>query len=159
MATITTPRNPLIHINDQQWIKLVEFLTENVLALNSRKLFKIEMQYTEGGHYPAIYFRLTTILDDPADQDLKTEVSGFVFGFNNEWDDDVYIHPLSSLGFWEDWLKANAITSIFNYHEVGLRKLVAFLENELNLWNITENSNLPECAPNEWRLLKDYNFS
>ena len=159
MATITTPRNPLIHINDQQWIKLVEFLTENVLALNSRKLLKIETQYTEGGHYPALYFRLTTVLDEPADQDLKTEVSGFVFGFNNEWDDDVYIHPLSTLGFWEDWLKHNAITSVFNYHEIGLRKLITFLENELKLWDITENSNLPEYAPNEWRLLKDYKFS
>ena len=153
MTTITTPRNPLIHINDHQWIKLVEFLTENVLALNSRKLLKIEIQHTEGGHYPAIYFRLTTVLDVPAEQDLKTEVSGFVFGFNNDWDDDVYIHPLSSLGFWDNWLKENEITSIFNYHEVGLRKLIAFLENELKIWNITKNSNTPAFAPNEWRLL------
>jgi hypothetical protein len=159
MTTTIVNRNPLIQINDDQWIKLVEFLTENVLALNSRILLKIEIQHTEGGHYPAIYFRLTTVLDEPADQDLKTEVSGFVFGFNNEWDDDVYIHPLSTLGFWEDWLKRNAITSVFNYHEIGLRKLITFLENELKLWSKTENSNLPEYAPNEWRLLKEYNFS
>jgi len=153
MTTITTQRNPLIQTNDQQWIKLVELLSENVLALNSRKLLKIEIQFTEGGHYPAVYFRLTTILDDPADHNLKTEVSGFVFGFNNDWDDDVYIHPLSPLGFWDEWLKKNEITSVFNYHEVGLRKLIAFLENELKIWNITENSNKLEFAPNEWRLL------
>jgi hypothetical protein len=159
MATITTPRNPLIHISDEQWIKLVEFLTENVFALNSRKLLKVEVQHTEGGHYPALYFRLTTVLEDPADNDLKTEVSGFVFGFNNDWDDDVYIHPLSSLGFWEDWLQDNAITSVFNYHEVGLRKLNSFLEDELKLWNIPESSVLPEYASNAWRLLKDYNLS
>ena len=159
METLTTPRNPLIYINDEQWIKLVDLLTDNVLALNSRKLLQVECLYTAGGHYPAIYFRLTTVLEDPSDADPKTEVSGFVFGFNNDWDDDVYIHPLASQGYWEEWLQKNGITCVFNYHEVGLRKLLAFVDKELKLWNITESANAPEFVANEWRLLKDYNVS
>ncbi|TSD67645.1 hypothetical protein FFF34_009735 [Inquilinus sp. KBS0705] len=156
METITTTRNPLININDEQWIKLVELLTDNVLALNSRKLLTVECLYTTGGHYPALYFRLTTVLEDPSDADPKTEVSGFVFGFNNEWDDDVYIHPLSSQGYWEEWLQENGITCVFNYHEVGLRKLVDFLEKELKLWAISEEQKPVAFAPNQWRLLKAY---
>lgn len=156
MATTIVKHNPLIQISDEQWIKFVDLITDNVLALNSRKLSKVEIFYTEGGHYPAAYFRLTTILDDPADGDLKTEVSGFVFGFNNDWDDDVYIHSLSPQGYWEDWLKENEITATFNYHEVGLRKLYAFLENELKIWNINSDLSTSEFALNEWRLLKLY---
>jgi len=156
MTNMINARNPLVNIYDHQWLKLVDLLTENVLALNGRKLSKVETLYTDGGHYPAIYFRLTTLLEDPSDQDLKTEVSGFVFGFNNDWDDDVYIHPLSPQGFWEDWLEENGITSFFTYHEVGLRKLCAFLDKELKLWNIAEDSKQNEFAPNEWRLLKLY---
>ena len=156
METITTPRNPIVYINDEQWLKLVDLLTDNVLALNSRKLLKVECQYTEGGHYPAVYFRLTTVLEDPSDEDPKTEVSGFVFGFNNDWDDDVYIHPLASQGYWEEWLTNNGITCVFNYHEVGLRKLLSFLEKELKVWSISEEQEPIVFPPNEWRLLKSY---
>ncbi|WP_374950969.1 hypothetical protein [Mucilaginibacter sp.] len=154
MTTTIVKHNPLTQISDERWIKFVDLITDNVLALNSRKLSKVEIFYTEGGHYPAAYFRLTTILDDAADDDLKTEVSGFVFGFNNDWDDDVYIHPLSPQGYWEDWLKENEITATFNYHEVGLRKLNEFLENELQVWKLPRNTDTFEFIPNEWRLLK-----
>jgi len=156
MSSKTRNPNPLMFIDDQLWVKLVDLITENVFALNSLKLFKVDILYTEGGHYPAVYFRLTTILEDSIDSDIKTEVSGFVFGFNNDWDDDVYIHPLSPLGFWDEWLKENQITSIFNYHEVGLRRLNAFIERELKLWEIPEEPTLPGFSMNEWRLLKEY---
>jgi hypothetical protein len=145
--------NPLVVISDEQWIKLITLLTENVFILNRRELIKAELQYNDSGHYPAIYFRLTTILDNPDDDDLKTEVSGFVIGFNNDWDDDVYIHPLGPQGYWEDWLDKNGITAKFAYHEVGLRKLYAFLEKVLKLWEITEDAVVMSYIPNEWREL------
>ena len=153
MTTITRVYNPLINIKDEQWISLIDLLTENVFALNGRKLTNIEIQHSIGGHYPAVYFRLTTILEDPKGNNLKTEVSGFVLGFNNEWDDDVYIHPLSAQGFWEDWLKDNSINATFAYHEVGLRKLLSFLDKELNLWHIPEEISYKDFVPNEWRSL------
>ena len=156
MAVKNALYNPLTKITGEQWIQLVELLTENVFALNSRILLKIETYYAEGGHYPAIYFRLTTILEDPGDNDPKPETSGFVFGFNNDWDDDVYIHPLSPQGYWEDWLTENEITSVFNYHEVGLWKILSFLEKELNLWGIAGDADAVEYKPNEWNLLKVY---
>jgi hypothetical protein len=156
MQTMTTTRNPLIYINDDQWIKLVDLLTDNVLALNSRKLLKVEYQYTAGGHYPAVYFRLTTVLEDATDANPKTEVSGFVFGFNNDWDDDVYIHPLSSQGYWEEWLLENGITSVFNYHEVGLRKLIAFLDKELKIWTVSNEAKNHQFTSNVWRELISY---
>jgi hypothetical protein len=104
MSTITKPYNPLINISDQQWLKFIDLITENVFALNARVLTKVELLHHVGDHYPAVYFRLTTCLEDPQDKDLQTQVSGFVLGFNNEWDDDVYIHPLSEQGFWKEWL-------------------------------------------------------
>lgn len=145
--------NPLTRIGNQQWIKLVELLTENVLALNSRVLSKVEILYNSDGHYPVAYFRLTTALAKASNGDPQTEVSGFVFGFNNDWDDDVYIHALTPLGYQESWLKENGITSFFTYHEVGLRKLHTFLEKELKIWSITENTVANDSLPNDWREL------
>lgn len=84
------------------------------------------------------------------------EISGFAFGFNNEWDDDVYIHSLSEQGYWPEWLKENGINATFNYHEVGLRKLVTFLEKDLKVWSIADGSEPNQFVPNEWRLLKIY---
>lgn len=152
MSTLTKPYNPLINISDQKWLKFIDVITENVFALNSRALTKVELLHSEGGHYPAVYFRLTTS-DYPADADSQTEVSGFVLGFNNEWDDDVYIHPLSEQGFWKDWLIKNGITSTFNYHEVGLRKLLFFLNEELKLWEVPLDVKYNEYVPDVWRLL------
>lgn len=152
MSAITKPYNPLTNISDQKWLKFIDLITENVFALNSRALTKVELLHTVGSHYPAVYFRLTTS-DYPIDADPQIEVSGFVLGFNNEWDDDVYIHPLSEQGFWKDWLIKNGITSIFNYHEIGLRKLLFFLNEELKLWDTPEQVENLELIPNEWREL------
>ncbi|WCT14386.1 hypothetical protein [Mucilaginibacter jinjuensis] len=153
MGTQTKKYNPLRSISEQQWLKLIKLLTENVLALNSRRLSKIELLYADGGHYPAAYFRLTSVLDEQIDKDSKKEVSGFVFGFNNEWDDDVYIHPLTAQGYQEDWLVENGITSFFTYHEVGVSKLHKFLDQELRIWNANQSVNVWEGIINEWRLL------
>ncbi|WP_439698897.1 hypothetical protein ACFGVS_12600 [Mucilaginibacter sp. AW1-7] len=68
-------------------------------------------------------------------------------------DNDVYIHPLSTQGFWDDCLKDNSINATFAYHEVGLRKLLSFLDKELNLWHIPEEVNYNVIVPNEWRKL------
>jgi hypothetical protein len=152
MSTITKPYNPLINISDEQWLRFIDLVTENVFALNSRALAKVELLHSEGGHYPAVYFRLTTV-DYPVDDDPQTEVSGFVLGFNNEWDDDVYIHPLSEQGFWKDWLVKNGITATFNYHEVGLRKLLFFLAEELKLWEVPGEVKYNEFLPDVWREL------
>lgn len=151
MSNVILRYNPLTVISDRQWIEFVEFLSENVLALNNRLLAKLEILHTEGGHYPAVYFRLTTIADQATKGDMKTEVSGFVLGFNNDWDDDVYIHPLSPQGFWENWLNENGINTIFNYHEVGLRKLYGYIEKELKLWETPENPVPINYVPDEWR--------
>jgi hypothetical protein len=92
----TTVSNPLTNIKNGQWLKLVELLTDNLFALNSRILAKVEILYIGGDHYPAVYFRLTTDLENPKDKNPKTEISGFLFGFDNDLDNDVYIHPLTS---------------------------------------------------------------
>lgn len=155
MATQVKPANQLTSIDDSQWIKLVELLTENVFALNGRTLNKIEYLFTEGEHYPAVYFRLTSVTEK-SNNDQNAEISGFVFGFNNDWEDDVYIHPLSEQGYWAEWLKDNGINAIFNYHEVGLRKLLSFIEKELNVWSITEEVPGRQVVANEWLLLKTY---
>lgn len=155
MGTETKLANPLISINDLQWIKLVELLTENVFALNGRKLIKIEALFTEGGHYPTVYFRLTSVAEKSNEHD-NAEVSGFVFGFNDDWDDDVYIHSLSEQGYWPEWLKDNGINTTFNYHEVGLRKLLSFIEKELKVWSIPEVVSPRQHVSNKWRLLKLY---
>ncbi|OCX54199.1 hypothetical protein BEL04_08025 [Mucilaginibacter sp. PPCGB 2223] len=149
------PRNPLINIDHLQWIKLVELLTENVFALNNRRLTQVENLFTEGGHYPAVYFRLTTLPENSDDQN-KVEVSGFVFGFNNDWDDDVYIHPLSPQGFWEDWLVKNGINTTFNYHEVGIRKLYSFIDKEIKIWSTIDFAQKSDIPVEEWRILKAY---
>lgn len=155
MATQIKPANPLTTIDDSQWIKLVELLTENVFALNGRTLLKIENLFTEGGHYPAVYFRLTSMAEK-ANVQQSIEISGFVFGFNNDWDDDVYIHPLSEQGYWPEWLKGNDINATFNYHEVGLRKLLSFIDKELNVWSIPDEGPAPQFIANKWKLLKLY---
>jgi hypothetical protein len=63
MANKTMLYNPLIYIKDGQWLKFVALLTENVLAINGRILSKVEVLYSEGGFYPAVYFRLTTVFE------------------------------------------------------------------------------------------------
>ena len=45
MENTIHPHSNLLKIADQQWIDLVELLTENVLALNSRILSNIEIMY------------------------------------------------------------------------------------------------------------------
>jgi hypothetical protein len=153
MANKTMLYNPLIYIKDGQWLKFVALLTENVLAINGRILSKVEVLYSEGGFYPAVYFRLTTVLEDSPDEDLKPEISGFVLGFNNDWDEDVYLHPLSSQGYMEDWLMENNITSLFVYHDVGLRKLFKFLETELKLWETADHAIAQTFTPKQWQEL------
>jgi hypothetical protein len=134
MKTLDEAQNVLLKVSDEQWLKLVEMLTYGVLELNARALSKVEIMYSVG-HYPAMHFRLTTILDDPTDGNLFPQVSGFRFCFDQDIDDDVYIEPLSSDGFWEDYLEKMGITHVFTTNEVGIRKLYRFINDELHLWD------------------------
>jgi hypothetical protein len=147
------PHSSILKVTDQQWLDLVEMLTYNVLALNSRVLSTVELMYRDGGHYPVFHFRLTSVLEDPTDNDLKPEVSGFSFGYDPDMDDEVYIQPLSPDGYWEDFLEEIGITHFFTSNEVGMKKLYKFLSENLKMWNdeIAAHITIPE--PYKWRSL------
>jgi hypothetical protein len=153
MTVLKELYNPLIYINDEQWLKLVSLLTDNVLEVNQRKLSKIEIMYTEDWHYPAVYFRLSTELKYESGDAVKSEVSGFTFGFDSDWDNDVLINPLTSQGYWDNWLSDIGITAFFAYHEVGIRKIHKFLEQELKIWDKASKTVPLEIKENEWREL------
>lgn len=153
MTSINKTRNPFPSITDQQWVRFIVMLTDNVFALNGLVLSKAEVMLTEGGHYPAAYFRLTSIPERSAGLPAEPQVSGFLIGFDLDWDKDVIIQPLSPQGYQEDWLNENGITSAFTYHDVGLQKLMAFLEKELKLWQIAETALEADTPIDEWREL------
>ena len=153
MQNTIHPHSNLLKITDQQWINLVELLTENVFALNSRVLTTTEIMYRADGHFPVLFFRLTSIIEDPEDGDLKPEISGFSFGYDIDIDDEVYIQPLSPDGYWEDFLKEIGITHFFAPNNVGMKKLYKFLSNDLKIWDdeVLGQIIIPEA--NKWRNL------
>lgn len=150
MRTLEEAQIALLSISDDQWLKLVEMLTYGVLELNSRTLTKVEIMFNVG-HYPAMHFRLTTVLNDASDQNSSKQVSGFRFGFDQDIDDEVYIEPLSADGFWEDYLKENGITHVFASNEVGIKKLYRFIADELRLWEEREYEEIEMPAEDTWR--------
>lgn len=150
METLKKLYNPLVNIKDEQWMKLVQMLITAVLELNARVLTKVEQMYVVG-HYPAMYFRLTTVLERPEKEGSKPEVSGFVVGFDNDYDDDVFLESLSPHAYWEHWLAENGITTIFAYHEVGIRKIMRFFEKELKIWEQVEGGETQNIKEDEWR--------
>ena len=152
MKTLDEAQNVLLSVSDEQWLKLVEMLTYGVLGLNARTLRKVEIMYSVG-HYPAMQFRLTTVLNDPADGNLSKQVSGFRFAFDQDIDDDVYIEPLSSDGYWEDYLEKEGITHVITSNEVGIRKLYRFVSDELKLWDEQQPLNTKNCVEDQWREL------
>lgn len=155
MKTLVEAQNALLNVTDEQWLKLVEMLTYGVLELNSRTLTKVELMYSVG-HYPAMHFRLTTVLNDPIDGNPLLQVSGFRFGFDQDIDDDVYIEPLSSDGFWEDYLEKMGINHVFTSNEVGIRKLYRFINDELHLWDDTTINDIEKPEQDVWRVLGTY---
>lgn len=156
MKTLNDAQNVLLKVSDDQWLKLVEMLTYGVLELNSRTLKKVEIKYSVG-HYPAMHFRLTTILNDSADANRLPQVSGFRFAFDQDIDDDVYIEPLSSDGFWEDYLDKEGITHVFASNEVGIRKLYRFINDELHLWDDRLFPGVENPVEDTWRTLLELN--
>ncbi|GAA4920094.1 hypothetical protein [Mucilaginibacter defluvii] len=155
MKTLDEAQKVLLKVSEEQWLKLVEMLTYGVLELNARSLKKVEIMYSVG-HYPAMHFRLTTVLNDPADGNPSQQVSGFRFAFDQDIDDDVYVEPLSSDGYWEDYLEKEGINHVFVSNEVGIRKLYRFIDDELKLWDDTavDKTEIPE--QDVWRELKSY---
>ncbi|EHQ24780.1 hypothetical protein [Mucilaginibacter paludis] len=153
MENTIHPHSNLLKITDQQWINLVELLTENVLALNSRTLSSVEIMYRADGHFPVYLFRLTSTLEDPEDQDLMPQVSGFSFGYDTDIDDEVYIQPLSPDGYWEKFLDDIGITHIFTTNNVGMKKLYKFLSEDLKIWNDEVPAQIIIPEPNVWRTL------
>ncbi|WP_295769244.1 hypothetical protein [uncultured Mucilaginibacter sp.] len=153
MTSIHKTRNPFPSVTDQQWIKFILMLTDNVMALNGLVLSKVEIMLTEGGHYPAAYFRLTSTPEKPGGLPVAPLVSGFLIGFDLDWDKDVIIQPLSPQGYQENWLSENGINSVFTYHDVGLQKLMTFLEKELQLWQLAETALAADKPADEWREL------
>lgn len=153
MENTIHPHSNLLKIADQQWIDLVELLTENVLALNSRVLSTVGIMYQADGHFPVYLFRLTSILEDPADGDLQPEVSGFSFGYDTDIDDEVYIQPLSSDGYWEKFLNETGITHFFSTNNVGMKKLYKFLSKELKIWDDEVPAQIIVPETNKWRTL------
>ncbi|UEG51410.1 hypothetical protein LLH06_10540 [Mucilaginibacter daejeonensis] len=155
MKTLDEAQNVLLSVSDEQWLKLVGMLTYGVLELNARKLSKVEVMYSVG-HYPAMHFRLTTILDDPTDGNPLPQVSGFRFAFDQDIDDDVYIESLSSDGFWDDYLEKMRITHVFTTNEVGVKKLYRFINDELHLWDANSVAQITKPEQDVWRDLKTY---
>ncbi len=153
MENTIHPHSNLLKIADQQWIDLVELLTENVLALNSRVLSTLEIMYQADGHFPVYLFRLTSILEDPEDSDLKPEISGFSFGYDTDIDNEVYIQPLSSDGYWEKFLNETGITHFFSTNNVGMKKLYKFLSKDLKIWDDEVPAQIIIPEPNMWRTL------
>lgn len=156
MKSLDEAQNVLLNISDEQWLKLIEMLTYGVLELNARTLQKTEIMYSVG-HYPAMHFRLTTILNDSDDGNNQPQVSGFRFAFDQDIDDDVYIEPLSSDGFWDDYLEKMGITHIFTSNEVGIRKLYRFINEELHLWDDRLFAEVERPVEDTWRTLFDLN--
>lgn len=156
MKTLDEAQNVLLNISDEQWLKLVEILTYGVLELNARTLKKTEIMYSVG-HYPAMHFRLTTVLNDPEDGNDLPQVSGFRFAFDQDIDDDIYIEPLSSDGFWDDYLEKMGITHVFTSNEVGIRKLYRFINEELHLWDDRLFAEVARPEEDTWRTLFDLN--
>ena len=155
METTIHSHNSLLKITDQQWIDLVELLTENVLALNSRILLNIEIMYQADGHFPVYLFRLTSVIEDPEDGELKPEISGFSFGYDTDIDDEVYIQPLSSDGYWEAFLNEIGITHFFSTNNVGMKKLNKFLSKNLKIWDDEVPAQIIVPEANKWRTLLD----
>jgi hypothetical protein len=155
MENTIHPHSNLLKITDQQWIDLVELLTENVLALNSRILSNIEIMYQADGHFPVLLFRLTSIIEDPEDGNLNPEISGFSFGYDTDIDDEVYIQPLSSDGYWETFLKEIGITHFFAPNNVGMKKLYKFLSKNLKIWDDEVPAQIIVPETNKWRTLLD----
>lgn len=153
MENTIHPHSNLLKITDPQWIDLVELLTEDVLALNSRVLETVEIMYQADGHFPVFLFRLTSIMEDPEDGERKPEVSGFSFGYDIDIDDEVYIQPLSSDGYWEDFLKEMGITHFFTSNNVGMKKLYKFLSKNLKIWDDEVPVQIIVPEPNKWRKL------
>jgi hypothetical protein len=156
MKTLDEAQNVLLSVSDEQWLKLVEMLTYGVLELNARTLAKVEIMYSVG-HYPAMHFRLTTILDDQTDGNPLPQVSAFRFAFDQDIDDDVYIEPLSSDGYWEDYLEKEGITHVFASNEVGIRKLYRFINEELHLWDDVPFTKIEKPGEDTWRTLFELN--
>ncbi|MDT3401025.1 hypothetical protein [Mucilaginibacter terrae] len=152
--TVLHKINPLPFISDKQWLSFVRLMTENALALNNRALVKAEIMLTDGGHYPSAYFRLTSELDEPAVQPLLQETSGFSLGFDLDWDEDVIIQPLTPQGYEQDWLNENGIIAVFTYHDIGLRRIIRFLKEELKLWEISGTPKNIPAHPLDWRELR-----
>ncbi len=92
-------------------------------------------------------------MEDPEDDDLKPEVSGFSFGYDIDIDDEVYIQPLSSDGYWEDFLKEMGITHFFTSNNVGIKKLYKFLSKDLKIWADEVPAQIIIPEPNKWRTL------
>ncbi|MET3981743.1 hypothetical protein ABIB62_004360 [Mucilaginibacter sp. UYP25] len=153
MENTIHPHSNLLKIADQQWIDLVELLTENVLALNRRLLTTVEIMYRIDGHFPVFLFRLTSILEYPEDGDLMSEISGFSFGYDTDIDNEVYIQPLSSDGYWEKFLKEIGITHFFSPNNVGMKKLYKFLSKNLKIWDNELPAQIIVLKPNKWRTL------
>ena len=153
METTIHPHSNLLKITDQQWIGLVELLTENVLALNSRILSNVEIMYQADGHFPVFLFRLTSIMEDPEDGNLKPEISGFSFGYDIDVDDEVYIQPLSSDGYWDKFLNETGITHFFSTNNVGMKKLYKFLSKDLKIWDDELPAQIIVPEPDMWRNL------
>lgn len=153
MRTLEESTNFLLNVSDEKLLELVELLTHGVLELNARILKKIEIMYSVG-HYPAMLFRLTTELIDPADGERLSQVSGFRFALDQDIDDDVYIEPLSSDGFWEEYLQKTGITHIFSSNEVGIKSLYRFINDKLKLWDNTVKVKVDEMVEDVWRDLK-----
>ena len=155
METTIHPHSNLLKITDQQWIDLVELLTENVLALNSRILLNIEIMYQADGHFPVYLFWLTSVIEDPEDGNLKPEISEFSFGYDTDIDDEVYIQALSSDGYWEKFPEEIGVIHFFSPNNVGRKKLHKFLSKNLKIWDDKVPAQIIVSKPNNWRTLLD----
>lgn len=144
----------LLMVTDGQWLELMNMVTEGVMAVSGRRIAQTEILFSEGGHYPSMYFRLTSVPEDTEAIDPQPQVSGFVFGFDADIDDEVYIQPLSPDTYREDWLEENGINHFFAWHEVGVKKLYRFLSEELKLWS-GDAPGVPEVTtPGQWKTLQ-----
>ncbi len=143
----------LMKVSDQEWLGLIELLTEVLHQISYRKVVSIEGTRVPD-EYPEFVFRITTEPNRDMLDSGEREATGLVVGVSLEDYDDVFLEPMTDKSYRKEWLEENGITHTFLTYHVGSKHIYDYLSRKLKLWEEVATEKPDNDFPTDsWRTL------